>query len=159
MLPGITPITVRPELQLDGGYTPQAGNNVNFTTFSRGWSIPNNAQVAAISVHANVAASGFIKIIRAVAAGQYEVMASQAFSHGGAGWQRFELTAPYAVAAAGTYYPGVYVSSGSGAVSSPTAQVANGRKVADQSGNTTGWTEDTDTTMKNPVLRIHYFAG
>ncbi|GGE36415.1 hypothetical protein GCM10007276_12390 [Agaricicola taiwanensis] len=156
MLPGIMPIHTMLERELDGGYTPQAGNNVNFTTFSRGWSIPNNAQILAISVYASAATTGSLKIARRVAAGQYEIMLSQAFSHAGAGWQRFELTAPYLVGSSDTYYPGVYVSSSGISVNSPTIQVANGRKVGDQSGNTTGWTEDTDTTMKNPILRIHF---
>lgn len=141
---------------MDGGHTPTAGNNVNWTAFDLSWSVPVGITIVAISVHSSAANSGFIKLADRTSAGTLNILLDQAFTHAGGGWQRFALSSAYIVPA-GSIYAGAYAPATS--ISSVAGTNNAARRTSNQTiGSSSGWTEGGDSTQKTPLVRIHFIV-
>lgn len=114
---------------------------------TREFSLTNSATYSTIGVYLTSAVSITLKVVKRNSAGNYDVVYSQAVSHGGAGWQDFTLTAPYSVPGSGAYHVGVYAT---GSIASFSAARAVNGGANDAVG--TGYTY-TESTGGAPVMR------
>lgn len=125
----------------DGG-TPSGAQDftTGFTVFDRSWAVNNGETVFYFRTYANAARTGTFKLAERTGAGAYTIVVSQAFSHGGSGWQQFAITSPYTVPGSGTFHAGMY-----GASTQSCLTIASrAYKAGDQGlGAQTGFTEDS----------------
>ncbi len=160
MLPGMIPgsgfMSKAREKTIDGGHTSTAGNHQNISNFDRSFAIPNSKTVNAISVYSTASGTIYVKIAEEISSAEFDIDVSESFSHGGTGWERHDLSTPYAVPSSGTYRAGEYDSLG-GPVEGAAGSPAFSRKDSNQGtgdGNT-GWA----TTGLSDILalvRVHY---
>ncbi len=125
--------------------TPNAANSIfaSFTNFNQSVPLRNDTTITSLGIFADSAATIVLKIALRVSSGTRDVVVSQSVSHGGAGWQDFQLTTPYYIPETGTYYIGGY--STSSAISAISAD--RGFKSGDITGTgQSGFTEDTNNT-------------
>ena len=78
------------------------------TIISLGTAVLNSQTVHSIGYYSTGAGSNTLKLVKRNSAGNYDVIVSQAVSHGGGGWQDFVLTSDYVVPGTGDYYIGLF---------------------------------------------------
>jgi len=90
------------------GEATTTSNIGDSTVLDRSWSVDNGKTVTHMGVYSTSASSLKVKIMRRDSGSDYDVVLNETFSHGGAGWQDFELTTPYTVPGTGTFYAGAH---------------------------------------------------
>ena len=115
-----------------------------FTVLGRDLILTNGNTVASLGIYSTIAGTYTLKIALQNSTTSFDIVATQAASHGGAGWQDFTLSSPYAIPGSGTYIIGVYGNTGGMTTSQP--QGNRSFKAGDQTGaGNTGWTAGNDT--------------
>lgn len=115
--------------------TPATANSSNSgnTVIDRSWALTNGRTISHIGVYSITAASCTVKVVRRVSSETYDILVSETFSHGGTGWEDFELSSPYEIPGSGSIHLGMYAAWGSG-----TAAVAQSKDRAVVGSNITG---------------------
>jgi hypothetical protein len=125
---------------LSGGGSSSSANpaqtNGGFDTYTwieRGVALTNGNIVVSLGFYSTASGSVTLKIVKRNSAGNYDVVVSETFSHGGSGWQSFNLSSAYAIPGSGTYYPAIYTT-----ISGAVLPYSNGISRAYKSGDVTG---------------------
>lgn len=122
------------------------------TMLDTGFALTNGRTVYRIGAYMNVAETCTVVICKRNSAGNYDVVVSQAFSHGGAGWQDVDLTNTYAIPNDGaSYYAGFHSASAQPSNTSNRTYKSGAQSVA---AGVTGWTEETSQATK--AVRVTY---
>lgn len=140
----------------DGGHAEGSAADYSgvYTWFDQSWTIDNSETVTKIWVKSSVAVSFNVKIGLRNSAGNYDIVVSESFSHGGSGWEAKTLSTPYAVPASGTYHAGIYYASGNIAASS--GAFARAYKSGDITGSgQSGFNEDS---YQGALVRVSYLT-
>lgn len=94
-----------------------SGNNTNFGSqdafiADRDLTIPNSITIYEIGLYLDAARTVALKMVENTSGTTYDVVANlTGQSHGGTGWEWFELSSAYSVPASGTFYAGAHVAS------------------------------------------------
>lgn len=152
----------------------QAGANSNttssaFTFFDRTFSLNNDATVLRLAVYCATARNFTVKIAKRNSAGNYDIVVSEAMTHGGTGWEYHTLATPYVVPSTGDYYVGAYTdASGNRSILDSPISVAyvasdiTGTGVSLTEGSSTMWVLGVmyaPTTFAVPDLRGEFIRG
>lgn len=148
-MPRLIIIDGAPYNEQTAAFSAGAGG-AGFTLVPREWAIDNNVIVTQIGFYNTSPISSVVKVLKRVSAGTYDVVVSQAFSHGGSGWELATLPSAFQIPASGDYYVGVY--SASNFSHATNATTARTYKAGDITGTgQSGFTEDT--ASPNPPTR------
>jgi hypothetical protein len=128
------------------------GAGQNYTLIDRSTAVLNSVEVRKIGIYSTTARTMTVKLVKRNSANNYDVVVTQAMSHGGTGWEDCTLSSPYTVPASGTYYLGAHCSSG-GANPNYTGAVARAYKAAT---NMTGTGQTTDGEDSASVFPVRY---
>jgi hypothetical protein len=117
-----------------------SGAGAGYTMFCREFAIDNSSTITEVGVYSTTATTIVVKIGLDLGSGtSFDIVASQSFSHGGAGWEDVTLSTPVSIPASGTYYAGFYCAPNINAIGS----VARSYKLGDITGTgQTGFTAD-----------------
>ena len=124
-----------------GPYTAESGaGSGGYTLYDRSWAIDNGATITHFSVYSTSAISVTVKIGLENSSTDIDTVVSEAFSHGGGGWQEFALSSPFNIPGSGTYRTGVYSASDFSISVEP---VARSYAVGDATGDAVTFTAST----------------
>ena len=124
------------------------------TLVCRSYTLGAGQTVSKLGIDLVVAGTVNMKIMQRNSAGNYTVIRSEAFSHGGAGFQDFTLATPYTVPGSGTFHVGLQFDGTLGARTD--ASVARAYIAGNQAEGTTagGYTEDTSLMAPTRVVYL-----
>lgn len=112
------------------------------TLVDRTTAVANGVVVSTIGSYQSSAKTMTVKVVKRNSAGNYDIVASESFSHPGGGWADKTLASPYTVPGSGTYYLAAYASGSPSA--NLTANIARAYVVTtDVTGTGQTFTEDT----------------
>jgi hypothetical protein len=142
--------SLKPTSSSESSAAQTGTGNSGTTVIDRSWAVNNSATVYSIGAYSSSAQTVTVKILKYNSPGNYDVVVSESFSHGGAGWQDFTLSSSYSVPGSGSYYAGVYAA---GTVGINSGSVARSYVASNVTGTGQSLTEDTG----NPsVVRVSY---
>jgi hypothetical protein len=139
--------------------TTQTINNESTTTdFSTGFTnidlttaLAASDVIAKVGFYSATAVTATIKIVKRNSAGNFDVVVSESFSHGGTGWELKSLSSPYTVPGSGSYYAGAYFA---GSPRDVTGSVNRAFKAGDITGSgQSGFTEGSGPAIPMRVLK------
>lgn len=139
---------------LDGGHTVGSDRGGGNTHIDRSFSLPNSVTVTRLGAYSDASATIHMKICLQNSTTNFDIEHSESFSHGGTGWEDFEISTPFVVPASGTYNIGSY-----DAVSRPgtSESIARSSKTGNVTGDSqSGFTADTGGSM---LVNATYIAA
>lgn len=87
----------------DGNHVDSIETVADYTWVDRTWSLDNDRTISHIGVKAVTSGPVTLKIVHQDSTTQFDVVVSETFTHGGSGWEDFQLSSSYPVPSSGTY--------------------------------------------------------
>ncbi|MEP3475850.1 MAG: DUF2793 domain-containing protein [Hyphomicrobiales bacterium] len=131
--------------EVSGGHSDGSQGGAGVTYLDRTWALMNGNTVNSLGVYSTDAQNITAKIAKRNSAGNYDIVASEVFSHTGTGWEYVNLATPYVVPSSGNYHVCSHCASN---INRSSQSVARSTFVGEAIGTTVSMSESTGNTSR-----------